>query len=64
MGDAYRDPNPGLVETLRDEIVDLGEVPAATVHDFAPSNRAVRERWNDAHPEAKVDAGGAKGGRK
>jgi len=44
--------------------LDLGEVPAATVHDFAPSNRAVRERWNDAHPEAKVDAGGAKGGRK
>lgn len=38
--------------------LDLGEVDARTVHDHAPSNRSVRERWNAEHPRAMVSVGG------
>ncbi len=46
-----------LVERLREAgapFLDLGEVPRRAVFDKAPSNRAVREAWNAAHPDDRV----------
>lgn len=41
--------------------LDLGVVASGGVHDIAPSNRSVRERWNAAHPGKAV---AVKGGSK
>jgi len=39
-------------------VLDCGTVAAAEVFDLAPSNRAVRQRWNAAHPDRAVDIPG------